>query len=336
MRARDATPTHAGASLPSRWSEVRILSGAPAQHVRGQPHDARREDARALRPFILRRTKREVARDLPAKPEQVIYCELDGPERKQYDELRAYYRASLLGMVDEHGMARTRMHILEALLRLRQAAFHPGLLDSDRVDDKSAKLNALTEQLDDVVAGGHKALVFSQFTSLLAIVKRHLDGANIRYQYLDDKTRDRQERVDRFAADADCPVFLLSLKAGGVGLNLTAAEYVFLLDPWSNPAVEAQAIDRTHRIGQSRAVFAYRLIGRDTIEDKVLAFQAQKKQLAEAINHRRQRAARQHRPRGARATAVVVTAAASRGVESAPGPRLAPELHGIELGRDLQ
>jgi hypothetical protein len=239
--------------------------------------------ARALRPFILRRTKEQVARDLPAKNEHVIYCELEGAERKRYDELRAYYRATLLGLIDDKGIESAQMHILEALLRLRQAACHPGLIDREQAGEKSAKLTALLEQLDEVVAGGHKALVFSQFTTLLGIVKRHLDEANIRYEYLDGRTRDRQAKVDRFQSDPDCPLFLISLKAGGVGLNLTAAEYVFLLDPWWNPAVESQAIDRTHRIGQSRAVFAYRLIGRDTIEEKVLALQAQKRHLADAI-----------------------------------------------------
>jgi SNF2 family DNA or RNA helicase len=137
--------------------------------------------------------------------------------------------------------------------------------------------------LQEVLEEGHKALVFSQFTSLLAIVREHLDAAGVRYQYLDGQTRDRQARVDAFQTDEDCGVFLISLKAGGLGLNLTAAEYVFLLDPWWNPAVEAQAVDRAHRIGQTKPVFAYRLIAKDTVEEKVLELQKSKRALADAI-----------------------------------------------------
>ena len=239
--------------------------------------------AQALRPFILRRSKEQVATDLPPKIEQTIYCELEGDERRRYDELRAHYRATLLGTNEKKSGERSQMHILEALLRLRQAACHPGLLDREQADEPSAKLSALLAQLEDVIAGGHKALVFSQFTSLLAIVRKHLDAKSIAYAYLDGRTRDRQGKVDQFQTDASVPIFLISLKAGGVGLNLTAAEYVFLLDPWWNPAVEAQAIDRTHRIGQSNPVIAYRLIGRDTIEEKVIALQAQKRDLADTI-----------------------------------------------------
>ena len=180
-------------------------------------------------------------------------------------------------------MGRSKMHVLEALLRLRQAACHPGLLDSKRVDDPSAKLEVLIAQLAEVTEEGHKALVFSQFTSLLAIVRRRLDKAGVRYEYLDGSTTNRQEHVERFQNDPACTLFLISLKAGGLGLNLTAAEYVFLLDPWWNPAVEQQAVDRAHRIGQTRPVFAYRLIARDTVEEKVLQLQKTKRDLADAI-----------------------------------------------------
>ena len=173
--------------------------------------------------------------------------------------------------------------MLEALLRLRQAACHPGLIDRKLVNDPSAKLDVLMEQLSAVLEEGHKALVFSQFTSLLGIVRRRLDADGVTYAYLDGKTRERQECVERFQNDGDCRLFLISLKAGGVGLNLTAADYVFILDPWWNPAVEAQAVDRTHRIGQVRQVFAYRLITRDTVEEKVLQLQETKRQLADAI-----------------------------------------------------
>jgi SNF2 family DNA or RNA helicase len=175
------------------------------------------------------------------------------------------------------------MHVLEALLRLRQAACHPGLLDPKRAEDSSSKVDLLVEQLTELIEEGHKALVFSQFTSLLAIVRARLDAAGVVYEYLDGSTHDRQAPVERFQNDPLCPVFLISLKAGGLGLNLTAAEYVFLLDPWWNPAVEAQAIDRAHRIGQTQRVFAYRLIARDTVEEKVLELQKSKRELAAAI-----------------------------------------------------
>ena len=239
--------------------------------------------ARAVRPFILRRTKEEVAPELPEKLEQTIYVELEPSERKRYDELRDHYRASLLGRIDKQGIAKSKIQILEALLRLRQAACHGGLLDEKRARESSSKFDLLVPQLTEIVAEGHKALVFSQFTTLLGLLKPQLDQEKIVYEYLDGQTRDREERVRRFQTDPACGVFLISLKAGGLGLNLTAADYVFLLDPWWNPAVEAQAIDRTHRIGQTRRVFASRLIARDTVEEKVLALQASKRDLAEAI-----------------------------------------------------
>jgi SNF2 family DNA or RNA helicase len=175
------------------------------------------------------------------------------------------------------------MHVLEALLRLRQAALHPGLIDKKRVKETSAKLDMLLPQLAELFDEGHKVLVFSQFTSFLAILREQLDKEKINYEYLDGQTQDRQARVEKFQNDPDCKLFLISLKAGGLGLNLTAAEYVYLLDPWWNPAVEAQAIDRAHRIGQSRQVFAYRLIAKDTVEEKVLALQNTKRDLADAI-----------------------------------------------------
>jgi SNF2 family DNA or RNA helicase len=239
--------------------------------------------AGALRPFILRRTKDQVATELPEKLEQTIYCDLDANQRKLYDELREHYRQALFTKIDRDGLGKSKIMVLEALLRLRQAACHPGLIDKERSAEGSAKLDTLLSRLDEVHEEGHKALVFSQFTSLLAIVRQKLDAQKIPYEYLDGKTRDRQERVNRFQTDPDCKLFLVSLKAGGLGLNLTAAEYVFLLDPWWNPAVEAQAIDRAHRIGQTRRVFAYRLITRDTVEQKVLELQKTKRNLAEAV-----------------------------------------------------
>jgi superfamily II DNA or RNA helicase len=251
--------------------------------MRNPDEESRALLARVLRPFLLRRTKEQVAKDLPAKTEQTLYCDLEPAQRKLYDELREHYRQSLLARVEREGIKKAKIQILEALLRLRQAACHPGLIDKDRADESSAKLDALLPQLQEVFDEGHKTLVFSQFTSMLAIVRKRLDAEGVPYEYLDGRTRDRAARVERFQNDPDCKLFLISLKAGGLGLNLTAADYVFLLDPWWNPAVEAQAIDRTHRIGQTRPVFAYRLIARDTVEEKVLQLQERKRALADAI-----------------------------------------------------
>ena len=239
--------------------------------------------ANAVRPFVLRRTKDQVARDLPAKHEQTVYCDLDAKQRVLYDELREHYRRSLLQKVDRQGLARSKILILEALLRLRQAACHPALLDRKRAAESSAKLEVLLARLDELRQEGRKALVFSQFTRFLALVRGQLDRLGVVYEYLDGRTRDRARPVERFQHDPDVGLFLVSLKAGGLGLNLTAAEYVFLLDPWWNPAVEAQAVDRTHRIGQTRQVFAYRLIARNTVEEKILELQQTKRDLADAI-----------------------------------------------------
>ncbi|TWT44175.1 ATP-dependent helicase HepA [Phycisphaerae bacterium RAS1] len=238
---------------------------------------------KTLRPFILRRTKSQVATELPQRVEQTIECEMGEAQSKIYAELRDHYRALLMQKIDDVGIDKSRMHILEALLRLRQAACHPALIDPQRKDVEAAKLERLLPMLADLREEGHKVLVFSQFTSLLRLVREPLDHDRVDYEYLDGKTRDRQKRVDRFQNDPDCKLFLISLKAGGVGLNLTAADYVFILDPWWNPAVEAQAIDRTHRIGQTRTVIAYRLIARGTIEAKIQELQQSKRDLAAAI-----------------------------------------------------
>ena len=249
--------------------------------------DARSLLARAIRPFILRRTKGQVAKDFPERLEQTIVCDLDSKERKLYDELKEHYRTALLGSAagkgDGRGLPGSKIQVLVALLRLRQAACHPGLIDRKRAGETSTKVELLLDHLAEVTEEGHKAIVFSQFTTFLAIVKDQLDRRGVTYEYLDGRTRDRQAKVDRFQADPHCMVFLISLKAGGLGLNLTVAEYVFLLDPWWNPAVEAQAIDRAHRIGQTRRVMACRLIARGTVEEKVLELQIKKRALADAI-----------------------------------------------------
>jgi superfamily II DNA or RNA helicase len=266
---------------PGMLGSSSALAGAGA--ARNIDPETAQALGRALRPFILRRTKDQVARELPEKLEQTIFCEFDAAQRKMYDELRDHYRQALWTKIEQVGLAKSKIMVLEALLRLRQAACHPGLIDKSRVGEGSAKIDTLLARLDEVHEEGHKALVFSQFTSLLAIVRQKLDAQKIPYEYLDGKTRDREARVNRFQTDPECKLFLVSLKAGGLGLNLTAAEYVFLLDPWWNPAVEAQAIDRAHRIGQTRRVFAYRLITRDTVEQKVLELQKTKRDLADAV-----------------------------------------------------
>ena len=262
-----------------------MLGGAAVFGAVGRNPDADTRGilARALRPFILRRTKGHVAKELPPKTEQTIYCDLEAPERKLYDEMRDYYRARLLKNGAADGTGQFKIQVLEALLRLRQTACHPGLIDKRKCAEPSAKIDTLLAQLDQVLEEDHKVLVFSQFTSLLAILRDRLDKAHMPYAYLDGRTRDRQARVERFQSDPSLKLFLISLKAGGLGLNLQAAEYVYLLDPWWNPAVEAQAIDRAHRIGQTRQVFAYRLIARDTVEEKVLELQQSKRELADAI-----------------------------------------------------
>ncbi len=268
---------------PGMLGEAKVLkvSGGLA---RNPSEETRRLLASALRPFILRRTKKQVAKELPEKTEQTIYCELEGEQLRKYNQLRDHYRNSLLGKASgAKQWNRMRIQVLEALLRLRQAACHPGLLDPDLVAGSSAKFQTLLAQLEELRVEGHKALIFSQFTSLLALLKAHLDASEYRYEYLDGSTRDRQSCVERFQNDPDTQLFLISLKAGGLGLNLTAAGYVFLLDPWWNPAVEMQAIDRAHRIGQTQNVFAYRLIAKGTVEEKVLELQKSKRDLADAI-----------------------------------------------------
>jgi len=239
--------------------------------------------ARSLRPFILRRTKEAVAPELPPKHEETLLCEMDPSQERLYAELKQHYRAKLRGRIETHGLARSKMHVLEALLRLRQAACHPGLVDKSRSGESSGKLDVLLERLAEIQKEGHRALVFSQFTSFLSIVRQRLDAEKIDYAYLDGGTRDRQAVVTRFQESQDCKLFLVSLKAGGVGLNLTAADYVFILDPWWNPAAEAQAVDRAHRIGQDKHVFVYRLLCRETVEEKVAALQATKRELAASL-----------------------------------------------------
>jgi len=235
---------------------------------------------RRIRPLVKRRTKDLVAPDLPAKQEQTLAVELHPRHRKLYDTHLQRERQKILGLIDDFD--RNRFTILRSITLLRQLSLHPGLVEDRHDSVPSAKLSMLVEQLEDVVGSGHRALVFSQFTSFLAKVKTHLDPEGIGYCYLDGRTRRRDRVLERFREGED-PVFLISLKAGGFGLNLTEADYCFLLDPWWNPATEAQAIDRTHRIGQTRPVMVYRMIAANTIEEKVVALAARKAALFRGV-----------------------------------------------------
>ncbi|MCB0368266.1 MAG: DEAD/DEAH box helicase [Bdellovibrionales bacterium] len=239
--------------------------------------------SKALSPFILRRTKDQVLKDLPEKIEQVLYCELSDEERTKYDEIRQYYWQKLNPKINDGGIGHSKIEILGALLRLRQICCHVGLVEKKKVISSSAKFDLLIEQIQTVIKEGHKALIFSSFTSLLKLLSQQLHEKGISFEYLDGQTKDREERVSNFQANEEISLFLLSLKAGGVGLNLTAADYVFILDPWWNPAAESQAIDRCYRIGQTKNVFAYKLIARDTVEEKILKLQERKKNLANQI-----------------------------------------------------
>lgn len=230
-----------------------------------------------IRPFVLRRRKAEVAPELPPRTDMVLRCELDEKERALYESIRG---ATVPSVVEKLRTGGNVMAALEALLRLRQAACHPGLLPG-REAEGSSKLSLLLEMLERVRDGGHKALVFSQWTSLLDRVEPQLQGASISYVRLDGSTRDRDGVVRTFQRVEGPTVMLVSLKAGGTGLNLTAADHVFLMDPWWNPAVEDQAADRTHRIGQERPVMVYKLVAKDTVEERILELQEHKRSLAE-------------------------------------------------------
>src|SRR5690349_12565081 len=238
-----------------------------------------------LYPFILRRTKEQVAKDLPEKQEMILFCEMGDEQRNIYDAYRNDYRDKILGVVEAQGIQRSQLSILQGLMKLRQICDSPAIMkDEEQFPNVSVKLEELTREITENI-GNHKALVFSQFLGMLSLIKGKLKELDVPFEYFDGSTSaiDREKAIQRFQNDENCRVFLISLKAGGVGLNLTAADYVYILDPWWNPAEEAQAVDRTHRIGQERHVFAYRLIARDTVEERVLELQQRKRELADAI-----------------------------------------------------
>ena len=239
--------------------------------------------SRIINPFVLRRTKEQVATELPEKIESVIYCEMNAPQRKVYDAFKNKFRDYILKQIEDNGVANSQMYILEGLTKLRQICNSTALINEEEsYGNYSVKLDTLTETIKEKT-GNHKILVFSQFVGMLQLIKDRLDAEQVVYEYLDGSTRNRQEKVDNFQNNAEVRVFLISLKAGGTGLNLTEADYVFIVDPWWNPAVENQAIDRSYRIGQQKKVMAYRMICRDTIEEKIVALQSKKKSVASSI-----------------------------------------------------
>jgi superfamily II DNA or RNA helicase len=262
-----------------RYFRTHFLKAAPEEAA-----PAREHLKRLTRPFILRRLKGEVAQDLPPRTEIVAYCELGVEQRRLYDDTLSSVRGNIFAEVQRQGLKRAHFHVLEGLLRLRQVVCDPKLIwrDEEATPPPSAKVEHFLEMLRDIIAEGHRVLVFSQFVKMLHILRDGLAAEGIAHAYLDGKTKDRLERVQKFNAD-DTPVFLISLKAGGTGLNLTGADYVIHFDPWWNPAVEDQATDRAHRIGQTRHVFSYKLIAKDTIEEKVLGLQAKKRKMVQDI-----------------------------------------------------
>jgi non-specific serine/threonine protein kinase len=238
-----------------------------------------------LYPFILRRTKEQVAKDLPDKTETVLFCEMEEEQRKIYDAYRNDFRSKILGTIEEQGIQKSQLTILQGLMKLRQICDSPAILnETEKFENHSIKLEELAREILENI-GNHKALVFSQFLGMLALIRERLTQLGVKYEYFDGSTSapDRETAIQAFQNDDETRVFLISLKAGGVGLNLTAADYVYIVDPWWNPAVEQQAIDRTHRIGQTKNIFAYRMICKDTIEDKILKLQEKKRQLAKEL-----------------------------------------------------
>ncbi len=249
--------------------------------ARGSAPDVQRRLSRRLQPFLLRRRKRDVAKDLPEKIEQVVLSSLTSHQRAAYDALLREIQQGLGGSGKNVNAAAQRMRMLTGLLRLRQVCCDLRLVGIDK-EETSAKLELLDELLEEAIDGEHRVLVFSQFVSMLHLIRERLEKLEIPFCYLDGSTKQRQEIVDRFQSDSAIPVFLISLKAGGVGLNLSAADTVIHFDPWWNPAVEAQATDRAHRIGQTRVVTAYKLITRDTVEEKILRLQEKKRAAIDA------------------------------------------------------
>jgi superfamily II DNA or RNA helicase len=235
-----------------------------------------------IKPFVLRRTKEQVATELPPKTENLFYCRMTEEQASVYEKVKSEYRNELLKSLEDGTYAKTQIQVLQGLIKLRQIANHPSMIDAEYEGD-SGKFEDVVHTLANVLDGGHKVLIFSQFVKQLTIYREYFDDKKIPYAYLDGSTQNRGDIVKHFQEDEKTRVFLISIKAGGVGLNLTEADYVFILDPWWNPAVEQQAIDRTHRIGQTKNVFIYKFITKDSVEEKILALQQRKLSVARAL-----------------------------------------------------
>lgn len=250
-----------------------------------QDDETKQHLRKVIYPFLLRRTKEQVAKDLPEKTEITLYCEMGKEQRTIYDTYRNMYRSQILGTIETQGIQKSQFAILQGLMKLRQICDSPAILkDEVKYENHSVKLDELVRELTENV-GNHKALVFSQFLGMLSLIKEKLVEQNIKFQYFDGSYSavQREQAIRDFQDNEDCSVFLISLKAGGMGLNLTAADYVYIVDPWWNPAVEQQAIDRTHRIGQTKNIFAYRLICKDTVEEKIMKLKEKKNILVKDI-----------------------------------------------------
>jgi superfamily II DNA or RNA helicase len=252
------------------------------------PIEKRQDEAKTkklnaiIKPFVLRRLKSQVATDLPEKVENIYYSHLTPAQEEKYEEAKSFYRHKILDLIEKEGLNNSRITILEGLTKLRQLSNHPRMVDTHYKGD-SGKLEDLSHMIENALLEGHKLLVFSQFVKHLEIVREFLDSRKIDFAYLDGSSMDRKDQVEKFNKDPNLKIFLISIKAGGLGLNLTEADYVFILDPWWNPAVEQQAIDRAHRIGQKKKVFTYKFITRNTVEEKILQLQKHKLKLSESL-----------------------------------------------------
>ena len=282
-------------SIKDLWSQMNFLNKGllrsarafEQEFVRKIEKDQDKEKASELKklvkPFVLRRTKQQVAKDLPPLTEKVVYCEMSEAQKNRYEEVKSEYRNELF-QIGEQPKTENKLSILQGLTKLRLMADHPILLDADYLGD-SGKHQSILEHIQTAVDEGHKVLVFSQFVSYLTVLERDLKLRSIPHLLLTGSvpSLERKKRVKEFQENENFPVFLISLKAGGVGLNLTAADYVFITDPWWNPATEAQARDRTHRIGQKNSVISYKFISTDTVEEKILKLQQRKKVIASDV-----------------------------------------------------
>ena len=281
-------------SVADLWSQMAFLNPGLLgtfhyfQQEFVQPIEKKKDDEKAkrlqaiIKPFVLRRTKSQVATELPPKSEQVFFCTMTEQQAEQYERIKSEYRNAILENLGEQKVKTPQIALLQGLTKLRQLANHPRMVDAT-FRGESGKFESVIHTLESVLQRGNKVLVFSQFVKQLVIFKQYFDKQNIGYAYLDGATKNREEVVKQFREDQDTRLFLISIKAGGVGLNLVEADYVFILDPWWNPAVEQQAIDRTHRIGQTRNVFIYKFITKDTVEEKILALQNRKKSIADSL-----------------------------------------------------